>query len=216
MAGNDDQFLAGGGGGVPILLPRLEDAGLEDCALPPESIAEAFSLAAEAVSSRLARFPLYESDDEDDRTAGGCVDDAVPARGPVPDVLVGGGSGDGGADEVVVVGGGGGVGGDKLVVGGSGEEEDRVVVVGEERGEKMLGKEEGCVEGVGEGISEPERALGDEEEEDEVVVAAEKMQQLRDRNRIGLKGLSYPHTMCYGDRDMAVAAEKVILVPDFT
>ncbi|CAN6360825.1 unnamed protein product [Urochloa humidicola] len=28
---------------MPICSPRLEDAGLKDCALPPESIAEAFS-----------------------------------------------------------------------------------------------------------------------------------------------------------------------------
>ncbi|XP_050384528.1 uncharacterized protein LOC126801112 [Argentina anserina] len=37
-----------------ILPPRLEDAGLEDCALPPDSIHEAFLKAASAVMSRAA------------------------------------------------------------------------------------------------------------------------------------------------------------------
>lgn len=181
MAGGDDELLFG-----PILPPRLEDAGLEDCALPPDSIAEAFSLAAAAVSSRLARLPLSDSDeegDEVDRPPCGCVDDAGPARGVVPDVVVGGSGWNGGADEVVVVGGGGGGGGDKVVIGGRGEEEDRVVVVGEGRGETKLGKEGGCVEGVGEGIVKPGRAKGNGDED--------------------------------GDEEAVVAAEKAILVPDF-
>jgi len=179
MSGEDDVLLADGG--VPIRPPPLEDAGLEDCALPPESIAEAFSLAAAAVSSRLARFPL--SDDEEDEEyripaprGGGCVDGEGPARGAVPDadalVRAGGVTGDGGADEVVVVGGGRGGGcEDAVVVGGRGEEQDGVVVVGEgRRGEEKLGKEDGCVEGVREGVSEPERAQGDGADE----VAAEE------------------------------------------
>ncbi|RLM84955.1 uncharacterized protein C2845_PM04G15060 [Panicum miliaceum] len=188
MSGEDDELLAGGG--VPIRPPRLEDAGLEDCALPPESIAEAFSLAAAAVSSRLARSPL--SDDEEDEEyripatrGGGCVDDAGPARGAtVPDadalVVGGGGTGNGGADEVVVVGGGRGGGcEDAVVVGGRGEEQDGVVVVGEgRRGDEKLGKEDGCVEGVREGVREPRRAQG-------------------------------------GVKDGEEAAEKAILVPDF-
>jgi hypothetical protein len=131
------------GSGVPILPPRLEDAGLEDCALPPDSIAEAFSLAAEAVSSRLARFPLADSDDEEvegDRIPGGCVHDDGHARGVFPDVLVSGSGGDGAADVVVVVGAGGGGSGDKVVTGGRGEEKDWVVVVGEGRGRRSLGR----------------------------------------------------------------------------
>jgi hypothetical protein len=182
----EDELLAGGG--APILPPRLEDAGLEDCALPPESIAEAFSLAAAAVSSRLACFPFSDdSDDEEGRVSaprgGGCVDEAGPARGAVPDAdaLVGSGvTGDaGGADEVAVVGGGRGGGcEDVVVVGGRGEEQDGVVVVGEGRIETELGKEGGCVEGVREGVSVPGRAHGDGKDDEEV-------------------------------------AEKVILVPDF-
>ncbi|KAL6655715.1 hypothetical protein ACP70R_006541 [Stipagrostis hirtigluma subsp. patula] len=174
MAG-EEELLAGGG--MPIRPPRLEDAGLEDCALPPESISEAFSLAAMAVSSRLARFPLSDSDsDEEDRPlpvprGDGCVDDAGHTGGAVPDALVGSGV-DGGGDEVVLVGGGGAGGGDKVVVGGRGEEEDKVVVVGEGRGEKKLGKEDGCVEGIGEGAGESGRARGDGEDEEEVAVEA--------------------------------------------
>ncbi|RCV11371.1 hypothetical protein SETIT_2G180400v2 [Setaria italica] len=181
----EDELLASGG--VPIRHPRLEDAGLEDCALPPESIAEAFSLAAAAISSRLARFPRFplsdDSDEEDEEgrvsapRGGGCVDDAGPARGAVPDadVLVASGvMGDGGgADEVVVVGGGRGGGcEDAVVVGGRGEEQDGVVVVGEGSGEKELGKEGGCVEGVREGVSEPGRAHGDGKDDEEVAEKA--------------------------------------------
>ncbi|PSR96128.1 UPF0210 protein like [Actinidia chinensis var. chinensis] len=51
--------------------PRLEDAGLEDCALPPDSIKEAFLKAASAVGSRAASI-FAVSDDEED---GGCVND---------------------------------------------------------------------------------------------------------------------------------------------
>jgi hypothetical protein len=177
MAGADDELLAGAGGGVPILPPRLEDAGIEDCALPPESIAEAFSLAAEAVSSRLARFPLADSDNEEgegDQPTLGCVDDAGPSRGVVPNVLIGApSSGDGTADEVVVVGGGSA---DKVVTGGRGEEKDKVMVVAEGRGEKKLGKDGGCVEGVGEGIVEQGRAhqCDGDDGEDGAVAAAEK------------------------------------------
>lgn len=145
--------------GDPIRPPRLEDAGLEDCALPPESIAEAFSLAALAVSSRLPHLSLSEDEDEgDDPLAprGGCVEDAGSTRGAIPDALVGAGGGsEGGADEVVVVGGGGGGGSDEVVVVGRGDEEDRVVVVGEE-----LGQEKRC----GKGTREGERRKEEEEE----------------------------------------------------
>ncbi|XP_020151342.2 uncharacterized protein [Aegilops tauschii subsp. strangulata] len=130
--------------GEPIRPPRLEDAGLEDCALPTESIAEAFSLAALAVSSRLPHLPLSDDEDDDDPLAprGGCVEDAGPTCGVIPNALVGArGGSDGGADEVVV---------------GRG---DRVVVIGQE-----LGQEKGCAEGTGEGEQR--------KEEDEIVEKA--------------------------------------------
>ncbi|XP_006660550.1 uncharacterized protein LOC102715047 [Oryza brachyantha] len=175
---DEGELLAGG---EPIRPPRLEDAGLEDCALPPESIAEAFSLAAKAAASRLAHFSLSDEDDDGllkmrGGGAGGCVDDSGPTCGTIPDALVGVGGGRGScADEVVVVGGGG-EGGDEVVVGGRGDEEDRIVVVGEEL-EGKLGSENGCVEGIRQGIDEPDRGEGNGEEgrvEEEVVVAVEK------------------------------------------
>lgn len=103
-----------------ILPPRLEDAGLEDCALPPDSIKEAFFKAASAVKSRAASF-LHEDD-----APGGCVDDPWPrakdvsddvvGAGALPDspgpcgVVKGGGVLEDGEDKVVVVGSGGGGG----------------------------------------------------------------------------------------------------------
>ncbi|KAG2268376.1 hypothetical protein Bca52824_062931 [Brassica carinata] len=57
-----------------ILPPALADAGLEDCALPPDSIHEAFRKAADAVKSRAAS--LFEHHDEEE---GGCVADPRPA-----------------------------------------------------------------------------------------------------------------------------------------
>ncbi|XP_047046367.1 uncharacterized protein LOC124651314 [Lolium rigidum] len=165
------------GSGELIRPPRLEDAGLEDCALPPESIAEAFSLAAMAVSSRFPRLSLSDDEDEDDErdaplaTRGGCVEDAGPTCGAIPDALVGaGGAREGGADEVVVVGGGGGEGGsDEVVVVGRGDEEDRVVVVGEEL-QKKLGQEKGCVEGI---RKEEERKKKEEEDIAEKAILVE-------------------------------------------
>ncbi|MBA0720102.1 hypothetical protein Golax_007741 [Gossypium laxum] len=94
-----------------ILPPRLEDAGLEDCALPPDSIHEAFLKAASAVKSRAAN--IFHSDDEDE-VERGCLDDPFPDKGkcsydvlvspPCPDmsdaVVVGGGSPDPTSDAV--------------------------------------------------------------------------------------------------------------------
>ncbi|XP_037464217.1 uncharacterized protein LOC119336325 [Triticum dicoccoides] len=134
--------------GEPIRPPRLEDAGLEDCALPPESIAKAFSLAALAVSSRLPHLPLSDDEDDVDPLAprGGCVEDAGPTYGVIPDALVGArGGSDGGADEVVV---------------GRG---DRVVVIGQE-----LGRDEGCAEGTRGG--EHRKEEGDEIVEKAILV----------------------------------------------
>ncbi|GJV31025.1 hypothetical protein Tco_1391425 [Tanacetum coccineum] len=65
-----------------IQAPRLEDAGLEDCALPPDSIQEAFLKAATAVRSRI----FHTSDDESE---GECVNDPWPRNGSSGDKLVG-------------------------------------------------------------------------------------------------------------------------------
>uniref|UniRef100_A0A7C9CHZ6 Uncharacterized protein n=1 Tax=Opuntia streptacantha TaxID=393608 RepID=A0A7C9CHZ6_OPUST len=63
--------------------PCIEDAGLEDCALPPHSIQEAFLKAAAAVGSRAISVLI---DDEDDR---GCVNDPGTEKSPPSDALVG-------------------------------------------------------------------------------------------------------------------------------
>lgn len=59
--------------------PRLEDAGLEDCALPPESIKEAFLKAASAVQSIISH--------DEGEGEGRCVND--PWLEDSSDVLVG-------------------------------------------------------------------------------------------------------------------------------
>ncbi|KAK3219783.1 hypothetical protein Dsin_013753 [Dipteronia sinensis] len=131
-----------------ILPPRLEDAGLEDCALPPDSIKEAYLRAASAVSSRASTL-FHDDDDDDDDDPASCVDDPWPAAAKdaasdtvvgvplVPEapgqcgVLKGDGVVEEGEDKVVVVVGGDleeGEGGDGCVEGLKGlsiEEEDK-------------------------------------------------------------------------------------------
>ncbi|KAL9304463.1 hypothetical protein ACSQ67_021726 [Phaseolus vulgaris] len=115
-----------------ILPPRLEDAGLEDPALPPESIHQAFLQAAAAVKSRAASIFSTTADAEDDDD--GCVSDPWRASKGASDVIVGidtenepPGSCtvergvEGSADEVRVVGVGGGGGSDDVVVAGEGK-----------------------------------------------------------------------------------------------
>ncbi|KAF9685209.1 hypothetical protein SADUNF_Sadunf03G0030800 [Salix dunnii] len=112
-----------------IVPPRLEDAGLEDCALPPDLIKEAFLKAASAVKSRATL--IFSDEDE----YADCVQDPWPEKAkfashnlvgvpPVPgasDALggiemgketpgscvaeKGGGMMEAGGDKVVVVGG---------------------------------------------------------------------------------------------------------------
>lgn len=140
-----------------ILPPRLEDAGLEECALPPDSIKEAFFKAASAVKSRAASFFSHGDEDVD----GGCVSDPWPTAKDASDALIGieretddsgpcsveKGS-EIGADEIKIGGGGGG---DDV------EEVGDVVVVGEEGVD--LGKEgKACVDGL--------RGLGIEDDEE--------------------------------------------------
>ncbi|KFK43780.1 hypothetical protein AALP_AA1G171600 [Arabis alpina] len=105
-----------------ILPPALADAGLEDCALPPESIQEAFRKAADAVKSRAAS--LFESEEE-----AGCVADPLPgAKGTSPGdsdtVIVGGGNGEETGPCLAGKGNGkladSGMNGDDLVVAGEG------------------------------------------------------------------------------------------------
>lgn len=147
MAGEDSWLLASVG--EPIWPPQLEDAGLEDCTLPLECIAKAFSLATMDVSSLVSHLPLsddYEDEGDDPLKPRGCgvggyVDDAGPTRGVIPEAILSARVGsDGGADEVMVIGNGRGKDGDEVVVGGHKDEEDRVVVVGEEQEGSLDGR----------------------------------------------------------------------------
>ncbi|XP_020573361.1 uncharacterized protein LOC110019873 [Phalaenopsis equestris] len=121
-----------------ILPPKLEDAGLEDCALSIESIKEAFSRAASSLKSRVSF----------DRESGGCVQNPGPSNGEIPDKLLGVGEicppvrplcgdegkeeeSEGAKDDLVVIGAGGGD-----------LETDRVVVVGGD-GDEVEGMESG-------------------------------------------------------------------------
>ncbi|PHU24372.1 hypothetical protein BC332_09479 [Capsicum chinense] len=63
--------------------PRLEDAGLEDCALPPESIKEAFLKAATAVRS------IISASDDEDESQGQCVKAPSPNDDFTKDALIG-------------------------------------------------------------------------------------------------------------------------------
>ncbi|XVF24984.1 hypothetical protein REPUB_Repub13aG0174400 [Reevesia pubescens] len=152
-----------------ILPPRLEDAGLEDCALPPDSIHEAFLKAASAVKSRAAT--LFHSDDEDE-VESGCLDDPFPDNGkcgssdiltspPCPDmsdVVVVGGSSDPESVEGCVKEKGGG----REVVEGK-----DMVVVGGDGGEAVDGK--GCIDDELKGlkIGEKEKKKNENQEEEE-------------------------------------------------
>ncbi|BAT98509.1 hypothetical protein LR48_Vigan406s017000 [Vigna angularis] len=129
-----------------ILPPRLEDAGLEDPALPPESIHQAFLQAAAAVKSRAAS--IFSSADDTEDEDDGCLNDPWPTAKEGSDVVVGidmeneppgtcivDRGVEAGADEVRVAGGGGGDGADDLVVAGEGKlEEDAKACVDELHG----------------------------------------------------------------------------------
>lgn len=62
--------------------PRLEDAGLEDCALPLESILEAFSKAASITS--ISRFSNSVDDAVDEEDEGSQVDQIEDGGEPSP------------------------------------------------------------------------------------------------------------------------------------
>ncbi|RWV79375.1 hypothetical protein GW17_00059498 [Ensete ventricosum] len=80
-----------------IAPPRLEDAGLEDCALPPESIMEAFALAAISVGPRV-------DEDGDDEGFGEALDEDSASGAPSA-AVGGGGVGVLASDGLAVLGG---------------------------------------------------------------------------------------------------------------
>ncbi|XP_068649167.1 uncharacterized protein [Aristolochia californica] len=65
--------------------PRLEDAGLEDCALPPEAIKDAFFKAASSIKSRAAS--MFSAEEETE--PGACVENPAPTHGELKDSLIG-------------------------------------------------------------------------------------------------------------------------------
>ncbi|XP_043724791.1 uncharacterized protein LOC122671562 isoform X2 [Telopea speciosissima] len=68
--------------------PRLEDAGLEDCALSDESIKEAFLKAANSIRSRASSILITTAEDEEDDSKS-CIQDPGPSDGKLSDTLVG-------------------------------------------------------------------------------------------------------------------------------
>ncbi|XP_010521521.1 PREDICTED: uncharacterized protein LOC104800426 [Tarenaya hassleriana] len=144
-----------------ILPPRLEDAGLEDCALPPDSIQEAFRRAADAVKSRAA--PFFEGDEEDR-----CVADPWPGtKETETDAVVGSGltPSPGAPDSIVVGGEKSGTTG--FCIGGELAEEGEcgnAVVVGDGEGGRSCGD---GLKGLGvEGMNENGGKKGQREEEE--------------------------------------------------
>ncbi|PON88447.1 hypothetical protein TorRG33x02_158130 [Trema orientale] len=157
------------GGGIlhHILPPRLEDAGLEDCALPPDSIKEAFLKAATAVKSRATSILTADEHDEEG-SDGDCVKDPWPpaAKERSSDLVGVGLSPEAEPPGACTAEKGVDVGGDEVVVvEGEGDEKEDEVVGGKvevENGGKA------CVEGLqGLEIDEKKNGGADEEEEDE-------------------------------------------------
>lgn len=132
--------------------PRLEDAGLEDCALPPESIHEAFLKAASAVRSLVSA-----SDSEDESKRRCCVDDPWEDGS---DALVGAGEGVAAPSEGCAAKKGGGLTeapADEVSVGGDGPESKPACVDG------LQGLEIGGKKSDGEAEAAEDDAEGEKE-----------------------------------------------------
>lgn len=142
-----------------IQQPKLEDAGLEDCALPPHSIMEAFSRAATSLKSRV----VGDEPDGDD-----CVQDPGPTNGETSDTLVDGGIVARPCGGGNVTAGGEEGGGDRVVVPGDEAEwaEDRVLVLGRDERACCPGDGNDVIGGEKKGdldADEGERDGGDDE-----------------------------------------------------
>ncbi|GAV64475.1 hypothetical protein CFOL_v3_07993 [Cephalotus follicularis] len=151
-----------------ILPPRLEDAGLEDCALPPESIKEAFLKAATAVKSRATSLFATTGSDGEEEERSNCVNDPYPTVKDSADDVVG-------LPDVTEAS-------DALVTGDSAEEVgpcgveknggvveeggDKVVVVGGDDVEEREGERKGCVDGL-KGLKIKDKLKNEEESEGE-------------------------------------------------
>ncbi|KAK8958174.1 hypothetical protein KSP40_PGU010044 [Platanthera guangdongensis] len=135
-----------------ILPPRLENAGLEDCALPLESIMEAFSLAAASLKSRVAASFSVSADGALNGEGDGCVQDPGPSNGQIPDKLLGAGEISSPVQPLCVGSGNEWeceAGNDDVVVFGENMVADRVLIVGATEGEAdgseyVFGGDRGC------------------------------------------------------------------------
>ncbi|KAF5739149.1 hypothetical protein HS088_TW12G00349 [Tripterygium wilfordii] len=146
-----------------ILPPRLEDAGLEDCALPPESIHEAFFKAAAAVKSRATS--IFSASSEE---SGDCVPDPFPSGKDMSDKVVGLPPSTDVPDALVGVFPEKDAPGSCVAEKDIEEEGDKVVVVGggsDVDKQEELGKGRGCVDGL-QGL-EAELKNGDKKVDDE-------------------------------------------------
>ncbi|KAK6914885.1 hypothetical protein RJ641_020002 [Dillenia turbinata] len=137
--------------------PNLEDAGLEDCALPPDLIKEAFFKAANVITSRPA--DLF-SDDEGD-----CISDPFPIKQEKKDALIGG-SPERGSDGPCATEKGGVMPAGDLVVGGKSETESTKDLVGGGYGVGRGEREKACVDAL-EGLKIEDRKRKEEEEDEE-------------------------------------------------
>lgn len=145
-----------------ILPPRLEDAGLEECALPPDSIKEAFLKAATAVKSRVPS--IFNSDEDEDADAE-CVKDPWPEAKDRSDAVVGvmpEGELPGSCSSDKGVGTTVDVDGDDVVVVG-GEKKGDEILVG---GDKVSKGEKACVVGL-EGLDDGEKKVGSDDGDDD-------------------------------------------------
>ncbi|GLJ30040.1 hypothetical protein SUGI_0594020 [Cryptomeria japonica] len=145
-----------------IIPPRLEDAGLEDCALSTEGIREAFLRAAEAVKST-----IFNEDDGD------CIEDGGPSNGEWTDELQDYSTDEGKGDHSCVeplVGGLVEEGKDKVVeIGVDGDVGDDLVDSGLPK-EKHPGEEDGdggCVPGLKGLLPDPPQVEKDDGEKKE-------------------------------------------------
>ncbi|KAH7855153.1 hypothetical protein Vadar_021820 [Vaccinium darrowii] len=149
--------------------PRLDDASLEDCALPPDSIKEAFLRAATAISSRGAS--VFSSNSEEEEEGRSCVEDPWGEE-KLGDDLVGVREGVDSPPGDCMAEKGGGLGevmGDEVVAG--------LTEAKERRGDKVVDGREGVEEEGGEAcvvdglkglkIGEKEGGNNGEGEEDE-------------------------------------------------
>ncbi|KAI3892890.1 hypothetical protein MKX03_012406 [Papaver bracteatum] len=142
-----------------IIPPRLEDTGLEDCALSHDSIQEAFLKAANSLKSWAPTDP--DSEDEDPIGKLGFPDSLIgvkPASDP-PSSSCSNEKGNG-LPEVI---------GDEVCVGGDGndiseKESDRILGLNVPQGKK----EDACIDGL-QGLKIDEKDNEDDEEESESV-----------------------------------------------